>query len=332
MMHRRFVKPALGILFLFLLGFAQASWGQAVSATLVGTVTDNTGAIVPRASVDILENATGIKHTDITNASGNYSFPDLTPGTYAVTVSSPGFKKETRSGVDVAVNTTTRVDITLQPGSITETVTVTGAPPIMETDRADVSVNIEAQALSSMPIGVNQNFQFALTLAPGVGPPIFEHSQFFNAASSIQTEVNGQPRVGNSYQIEGVDDDERTGLLQVMIPPEQAIETVDISTSNYEPELGRAVGTVANVILKSGTNNFHGLVTEYVQNNDLNARAYFNTSTGHIAYNYFGGALGGPIKKDKLFFFGDFFRSPDHEANNLVITIPSPTWYTCNSS
>ena len=117
-----------------------------------------------------------------------------------------------------------------------------------------------------------------------------------------------------------------------MIPPEQAIETVDISTSNYEPELGRAVGTVANVILKSGTNNFHGLVTEYVQNNDLNARAYFNTSTGHIAYNYFGGALGGPIKKDKLFFFGDFFRSPDHEANNLVITIPSPTWYTCNSS
>jgi len=332
MMHHRFVKPALGVLFLLLLGFAQISWGQAVSATLVGTATDNTGAIVPKATVEILEDATGIKHTDVTNASGNYTFPNLTPGTYTVTVSAPGFKKETRAGVDVAVNTTTRVDITLQAGSITETVTVTGAPPIMETDRADVSVNIEAQALSSMPIGVNQNFQFALTLAPGVGPPIFEHSQFFNAASSIQTEVNGQPRVGNSYQIEGVDDDERTGLLQVMIPPEQAIETVDISTSNYEPELGRAVGTVANVILKSGTNNFHGLVTEYVQNNDLNARAYFNTSTGHIAYNYFGGTVGGPIKKDKLFFFGDFFRSPDHEANNLVITIPSPTWYTCNSS
>ena len=202
----------------------------------------------------------------------------------------------------------------------------------METDRADVSVNIEAQTLSSMPIGVNQNFQFALTLVPGVGPPIFEHSQFFNAASSIQTEVNGQPRVGNAYQIEGIDDDERTGLLQIMIPPEQAIETVDVATSNYEPELGRAVGTVTNVILKSGTNQFHGLATEYLQNNDLDARAYFNTSTGHIAYNYFGGAVGGPIKKDKLFFYGDFFRSPDHEANNYVITIPSPAWYTCNAS
>ncbi|MGO8757285.1 MAG: TonB-dependent receptor [Terracidiphilus sp.] len=243
-----------------------------------------------------------------------------------------GFKKETRAGVDVAVNTTTRVDIALQPGSVTETVTVTGAPPIMETDRADVSANIEAQTLSSMPVMVNQNFQSLLTLVPGVGPPIFEHSQFFNAASSIQTEVNGQPRVGNSYQIEGVDDDERTGLLQIMIPPEQAIETVDVATSNYEPELGRAVGTVANVILKSGTNQFHGLASEYVQNNDLDARAYFNASTGHIAYNYFGGAVGGPIKKDKLFFFGDFFRSPDHEADNYTITIPSPTWYTCNSS
>ncbi|MGB8030818.1 MAG: carboxypeptidase regulatory-like domain-containing protein [Terracidiphilus sp.] len=329
MMQRRLLRPLLGSIFLLLLGCSQALWSQAVSATLVGTVTDNTGAIVPKATVTILENATGIVHTDTTNESGNYTFPDLTPGIYTVTISAKGFKKETRPGVDVAVNTTTRVDITLQPGSVTETITVTGAPPIMETDRADVSTNIEAQALSSMPIGVNQNFQFALTLVPGVGPPIFEHSQFFNAASSVQTEVNGQPRVGNSYQIEGIDDDERTGLLQVMIPPEQAIATVDVATSNYEPELGRAVGTVTNVILKSGSNQFHGLATEYVQNNDMDARAYFNTSTGHIAYNYFGGAVGGPIKKDKLFFYGDFFRSPDHEADNYVVTIPSPTWYTC---
>ncbi len=329
----RTMKPIIGfMLALFVLGFSHALLGQAVSATLVGTVTDNTGAIVPKATITIVETATSISHVDLTNGSGNYTFPNLTPGNYSVTVAAQGFKKETRSNVDVAVNTTTRVDITLQAGSVTETVTVTGAPPIMETDRADVSVNIEAQTLSSMPIGVNQNFQFALTLVPGVGPPIFEHSQFFNAASSIQTEVNGQPRVGNAYQIEGIDDDERTGLLQIMIPPEQAIETVDVATSNYEPELGRAVGTVTNVILKSGTNQFHGLATEYLQNNDLDARAYFNTSTGHIAYNYFGGAVGGPIKKDKLFFYGDFFRSPDHEADNYVITIPSPAWYTCNAS
>jgi hypothetical protein len=332
MMQRRLLKAVCGSLLLLALAYTQALWGQAVSATLVGTVTDNTGAIVPKATVTILENATSITHVAVTNESGNYTFPDLTPGSYNVTISSKGFKKETRPAVDVAVNTTTRVDFTLQPGSVTETVTVTGAPPIMETDRADVSTNIEARTLDSMPVMVNQNFQSLLTLAPGVGPPVFQHSQFFNAASSIQTEVNGQPRVGNSYQIEGVDDDERTGLLQIMIPPEQAIDTVDLATSNYEPELGRAVGTVANVILKSGTNQFHGQVAEYVQNNDMDARTYFNTSTGHIAYNYFGGAVGGPIKKDKLFFFGDFWRSPDHEADNYVITIPSPTWYTCQNS
>jgi Carboxypeptidase regulatory-like domain len=330
MQHR--LRPILCTIFLLLLGSCHALWSQAVSATLVGTVTDNTGAIVSRATITIVENSTGIQHTDVTNDSGNYTFPNLTPGGYNVTISAQGFKKESRSNVDVAVNTTTRVDVTLQAGSVTETVTVTGAPPIMETDRADVSTNLEAQTLSTMPVMVNQNFQSLLTLAPGVGPPVFDHSQFFNAASSIQTEVNGQPRVGNSYQIEGVDDDERTGLLQMLIPPEQAIETVDVATSNYEPELGRAVGTVSNVILRSGTNRFHGLATEYVQNSDADARAYFNPTVGHVSYNYFGGAVGGPIKKDKLFFYGDVFRSPDHEANSNVLTIPSPTWYTCNGA
>ena len=330
-MQHRF-KPILCTIFLLLLGSSCALWGQAVSATLVGTVTDNTGAIVPNATVTILENATGIQHTLVTNESGYYTFPNLTPGGYNVTISAQGFKKETRTNVDVAVNTTTRVDITLQTGSVTETVTVTGAPPIMETDRADVSTNLESQTLSTMPVMVNQNFQSLLTLAPGVGPPVFQHSQFFNAASSIQTEVNGQPRMGNSYQIEGVDDDERTGLLQIMIPPEQSIDTVDVATSNYEAELGRAIGTVTNVILKSGTNQFHGQATEFVQNSDADARSYFNPSVGHIAYNYFGGAVGGPIKKDKLFFYGDVFRSSDHEANNNLLTIPSPTWYTCNAT
>jgi len=297
MMQRRLLRPLLGSILLLLLGCTQALWGQAVSATLVGTVTDNTGAIVSKATVTILENATGIVHTDTTNESGNYTFPDLTPGSYNVTISATGFKKETRPGVDVAVNTTTRVDIALQPGSVTETVTVTGAPAIMETDRADVSANIEAQTLNSMPVMVNQNFQSVLSLVPGVGPPVFDHSQFFNASSSIQTEVNGQPRVGNSYQIEGIDDDERTGLLQILIPPEQAIDTVDVATSNYEPELGRAVGTVTNVILKSGTNSFHGLAAEYVQNSDADARAYFNSSVGHVAYNYLAAPSAAPSRK-----------------------------------
>ena len=306
--------------------------GQAVSATLLGNVTDNTGAAVPNATVQILESATGIAHTGKTNGDGLFTFPDLTPGTYTVSVESQGFKKATRENVDVVVNTTTRVDLALQPGNVTESVIVTTAPPIMQTDRADVSVNIESHTLQALPVAVNQNFQTLLTLVPGVGPPIFEHSQFFNAASSIQTEVNGQPREGNSYQIEGIDDDERTGLLQILIPPIQAIQTVDVSTANYDAELGRAIGTVSNVIINSGTNQFHGSASEYTQNSEFEARAYFNTGVGHLVYNYFGGGVGGPIIKDKLFFYADYYRSPDHEANSNILTIPPQQWYTPNAS
>ncbi len=319
---------AAAVVALLALTLSPSAWGQAVTATLLGMVTDNTGAAVPGATVTILENATGIPHTGTTNESGNYTFPDLPPGGYSVSAEAKGFKKEVRAGVDVIVNSSTRVDLTLQPGSVSETVTVTGAPAIMQTDRADVSANLSAQVLGDMPLTVNQNFQSLLTLVPGVGPPVFQHSQFFNAASSIQTEVNGQPREGNSYQIEGVDDDERTGLLQILIPPAQAIETVNVSTSNYEAELGRAIGTVSNVIIKSGTNSFHGQAVEFAQNSEFDARAYFNTGVGHLVYNYFGGGVGGPIIKDKLFFYGDYYRSPDHEANSNILTIPPQQWYT----
>ncbi|MFT4112429.1 carboxypeptidase regulatory-like domain-containing protein [Silvibacterium sp.] len=333
--RRKLRNDALLALFVLLLSVLIASprlHAQAVTATLLGTVTDNSGAAVPSAAIVITEAATGIVHNGVTNESGNYTFPNLPPGTYSISVTAKGFKKEDRENVDVLVNTTTRVDLALQPGSVNETVIVTAAPAIMQTDRADVSMNIESHVVENMPLSVNQNFQSLLTLVPGAGPPIFEHSQFFNASSSIQTEVNGQPRMGNSYQIEGIDDDERTGLLQILIPPQQSIQTVDVSTSNFEAELGRAIGTVANVIIKSGTNQFHGMATEYLQNSVFDARAYFNTSVGHLSYNYFGGGLGGPILKDKLFFYGDYFRSPDHEANSNILTIPPQQWYTPNAA
>jgi hypothetical protein len=127
------------------------SWGQAVSATLLGNVTDNTGASVPNAEIQILESATGIAHSGVTNESGNFTFPDLTPGTYAVSIESKGFKRETRENVDVIVNTTTRVDLVLQPGDVTESVLVTGAPAIMQTDRADVSANAGQHAGFGQP-------------------------------------------------------------------------------------------------------------------------------------------------------------------------------------
>ena len=183
-----------------------------------------------------------------------------------------------------------------------------------------------------MPLTTNRNYQSLLNLVPGVAPAVFQHSQFFNASDSLQTEANGMPRVSNLYQIEGIDDDERTGLLQILIPPAEAIQSVDISTNNYEAELGRSIGAITNVTLKSGTSQFHGSAFEFIQNNAVNARSYFAGPLGHLSYNYFGGSAGGPIIKDKLFFFGDYLRTVDHEAISSTFTIPDARYYTPNGS
>jgi hypothetical protein len=307
-------------------------YSQAVNATLLGTVTDSSGAVVSNAKVVATEVNTGVSRSTQTNESGNYSFPDMAPGQYSVTIEMQGFKKETRRDIALIVNSSTRVDVQLQPGSVTETVEVTGAPPLLQTDRADTGAKIEQVLTASLPLGTNRNYQSLLNLVPGTTRASFQHSQFFNAASSLQTEVNGQMRMGNSYSIEGIDNNERTGLLQVMVPPIEAIQVVDVSTSNFEAELGRAAGANTNVMLKSGTNELHGAAYEFMRNSELNARNFFDPSVGHLAYNYFGGNLGGAIKKNKIFYFGDFLRTTDHEANTNLGTIPPSSWRTGNLS
>src|SRR6266576_1414986 len=303
--------------------FSAPLMGQAVNATLLGSVTDSSGAAVANAKVTLAETNTGISHTSQTNDSGNYVFPDLPPGTYAITAEQSGFKRASRTGIDVIVNTTERVDLVLQPGNVTDTITVQAESPILQTERADTGRKLETVLTENMPLGTNRNFQNLLNLVPGTTRATFQHSQFFNASNSLQTEVNGQLREGNNYQIEGIDDNERTGLLQILIPPLEAIQTVDVSTSNYDAELGRASGAVTNVILKSGTNTFHGAAYEFIRNSYFNARNFFDPSVGHLAYNYFGGNFGGPIKKNKLFFFADYLKVFDHEANTNQISIPS---------
>ncbi len=305
---------------------AGTAFSQAVSATLLGTVTDTSGGVVPKAKVTVTEVSTSTSRTGATNDSGNYTFGNLAPGRYSVTVEAPGFKKETRTAVDALLDTTTRVDVQLVPGQVTETVEVTAAPAALQTDRADTSVQIETVQTANLPLGTNRNFQSLLNLVPGTTPATYQHSAFFNAANSLQTEVDGQMRQGNSYQIEGIDDNERTGLLQIYVPPVEAIQTVDVATSNFEAELGRASGANTNVVLKSGTNELHGAAYEFLRNGDLNARNFFDKTVGHLAYNYVGGNLGGPIKKNKIFIFGDYLKVLDHEANTNTGTIPPGPW------
>ena len=318
-------------MFMCLLSFPLSSFGQAVNATLLGTVSDSTGATVANAKVTATANATSTVYDTVTNEAGNYTIPNVPPGSYSITVTAPGFKKETHQNIDVLINSSTRVDFAIVPGSVSEEVMVTTAPPLLQTDRADISTKLETQQLQNLPMGTNRNFQSLLNLVPGSTPATFEHSQFFNAQGSLQTRVNGIPRMGNLYQIEGIDDDERTGLLQIIIPPTDAIQSVDITTNNFDAELGRAIGAVTNVILKSGTNKFHGSAFEYIQNNAVNARSYFGPPLGHLSYNNYGGSIGGPIIKDKLFFFGDYQGSSDHETVGGTFTVPDSRYFSPNA-
>jgi hypothetical protein len=305
---------------------------QAVKGTLLGTITDASASVAPNAKVTIVETNTGLTRSTSTNESGNYIFPDLPPGIYTVSVELTGFKKSSRAGVEVVVNTSPRVDLVLQPGSVAESVEVTAESPALQTDRADTGRQIEAAQAVSLPLGTGRNYQNLLNLVPGTTRASYQHSQFFNAANSLQTQVNGNMRQGNNYTIEGVDNNQRTGLLQIMVPPVEAIQTVAVSTSNFDAELGRASGAVTNVQLKSGTNSYHGAAYEFLRNSEFDARSFFNPSVGHQTYNYFGGNIGGPIIRNKLFFFGDYLRVMDHQANTNRVTIPQMDLRTGNLS
>jgi hypothetical protein len=306
------------LLGIVLLSFSQPTAGQAVNASLLGTVSDSSGAVVRDAAVTITDMNTGFRRTTKSNDSGNYEFADLPQGQYEVVIEHEGFKKARRSGIDVLVNSDVRIDLVLEPGSANETIVVNAETPILQTDRADTGRKIEERQVEDLPLVFNRNFQGLLNLVPGTTRGHREHSAFFNAQDSLRTEVNGQSGLANNLQFEGVDDNERTGLLQVYIPPIEAIQTVDVTTSNYDAELGRADGAVTNVILKSGTNDFHGAAYEFNRIGALAAVPHFQntavTPKANSVYNYFGGNIGGPIIKNKTFFFGDILRIDDHQG------------------
>jgi hypothetical protein len=301
--------------------------GQAVNGTLLGTLTDSSGAVVANATVTATEMSTGVVRATQSNTSGNYVFPDLPPGTYRIVAEAQGFKKEARSDLRLDVNSTVRADLTMQPGAVNEVLEVTAAAPILQTDRADVAHKIEETQLKELPVGgANRNFQGLLALVPGTVKPHRDHSEFFNAQDTLSTEVHGQSREFNQLAIEGVSDDERTGLLQIYVPPTEAIQTVDVSTSNYTAEFGRAGGAVTNVVLKSGTNQFHGSLFEYNRISALAARPYNNRAPNPVApttYNYYGGTIGGPIFKNKTFFFFDLLRISDIRGQFNQETVPT---------
>src|SRR5437899_1353711 len=321
------MRRLLSVAALVLLAAVSAS-AQAVKGSLVGNIVDGSGGALPGVGVTITEVNTNIASTTTTNESGYYVFSNLKDGTYRVVSELSGFKRVIREGVEVPVNSTVRVDMKLEIGAIEESVTVVGSSPLLQTDRADTSRIIEAVHLQEVPLGFNRNFQGLMVTVPGALRLQRPHSDFFNAKDSLSTNVNGPSRLANNVQIEGIDDNHRTGLLTTLIPSAEAIETVNMSTSAYDAEFGRAGGVVTNVTLRSGTNTLKGSVFAFGNNEKTNSPGYFSHSNPPTDYLQSGFTFGGPIQKNRVFFFGDYQHTLDHSGRTRRSTIPPTAFRT----
>jgi hypothetical protein len=331
----RIAACALPILAAVLLAHPAPALAQAVRGTLLGNVADSSGAAVPGATVTATDQGTNISATTVTNADGYYTFPNLKDAIYRVEAELTGFKKVIRENVRVDVNTTIRVDFSLEAGQVTEVLTVSADPPPLQADRADTGRIIQGEQIAAMPLGFGRNFQGMIATVPGASRPFRPHSVFFNPQDTLSSNVNGQSRLANNVQIEGVDNNHRTGLLTVLIPSAEALETVSITTSNYDAEFGRAGGAVTNVTLKSGTNEFKGSAFYFGNTEGTIATNPFVDRTlprerqkADTAYHQGGFTFGGPIIRNRLFFFGDYIRTFDKTGRINRFTLPTAAMRT----
>jgi len=316
------------VLLVIVLMPAQAA-AQVAVGTLLGNVTDESGGAVPGATITATEVRTNISRTAVSNAAGHYTFTNIAPGVYRVDGELVGFKKFTRESVEVNVNTTVRVDMALAVGTLEESVVVTGEAPMLQTDRTDTGRIIESTQITQMPLGFNRNFQALLITVPGASRPFRPHSEFYNSQDSLSSNINGQGRQSNNVQLEGADNSDNGGNLAFMIPSAEAIDTVAVTTSNYDAEFGRAGGAVTNVTLKTGTNDFRGSAFTFGNTEATVARNPFTTlPPADAKYMQVGFTLGGPIKRNKLFFFGDYVRTNDDSGRLTRGHVPEPAFRT----
>lgn len=309
---------------LVLLIFSPKANGQAASGTIIGTVTDPSGAAVLGAQVMVTDVEKGVSFDTTTNESGYYSLTNLTPGNYKVSVASKGFKTFVQTNVSVIIGQSTTINVTLEVGAVGEQVTVDAAPPVMETDRASLKTDLTSEQVVSLPI-MDRNFTELELLLPGAAKMPWQHGQTENPQGGIQINTNGQLFSGTNFMIDGMDNTDPVLGIITINPPIDSVQGFNATTSNFDPEFSQAGGVVVQVETKSGTNEIHGSGFEFYRNNVFEARDPFTqpTSVPDTHWNQFGGSLGGPIKKDKLFYFFDYQGSRQLNSGSAAIRVPT---------
>jgi hypothetical protein len=328
------VRRTFFLVVLVLLLSAPSIYAQFETSAVLGFVRDASGAPITGSKVTLVNNATSVAAVAVTDGEGHYQFPDVHVGRYKVTAAAPGFSDSVTDVFAVDVNTRQRVDLTLQPGSVSETITVSGAATQLESETSSTGTTISETQVHDLPLN-GRAYGDLLALAPGIRRNNLENQSVTSRDASYN--VNGQRSEFNNFLLDGLDNNaygtSNQGFSNQAIPPSpDAINQFRAETNNYSAEFGRASGAVVNVSINSGTNQLHGKAWEYHRNTILNAIGPFaapiNKLTGKsqksmLIRNQFGGSIGGPILRDKLFFFADYEGNRQVQATYATATVPN---------
>jgi hypothetical protein len=301
---------------------AVSAVGQAIYGNITGTVTDPAGAVIPDAHIAIHDVDRGVDYDTVANSSGNFTQTHLLPGHYSIRVTATGFAEYTATAV-VQVDFITRVDAKLQLGGASQTVSVTGESPLLKTDRADVSNTLTGNQLGKLPI-LDRNVTSLLAALPGAGlSPSAGSSSAENQERDQQIPVNGQLSYSNGFLLDGTENHSNILGLSVIVPNPDTLEEFKVTSSNYDARFGNASGAMMEGATKSGTNQIHGSAFEYLRNDFFNAADPFTQIDAPIRWNQFGGTLGGPIRKNKLFAFFGYQGTRRNISGALITTVPT---------
>jgi Carboxypeptidase regulatory-like domain len=300
---------------------------QVLYGSVIGTITDQSDSVIPNVAITLTNKDTGVAKEGVSDSQGRYSLPNILPGRYDLKVTGKGFRTYVQSDIDVSPNVVSRVDVRMEVGQLTETVTVEAAQAVLQTDKADTHSEIVSKAITSMPLSGYRNYQTLINLVPGATPAALQNSITDTPGRALQTHINGGNAQTNITRIDGATS------VNVWLPhhvgyvaPEETIDVVNITTTAANAEQGMAGASAITLVTKSGTNDLHGSAFEFHDDQHLRARAFFLAPTSSkplSIYNNFGGTIGGPIKKNKLFYFLSFDGTRQRQALPAFYTVPT---------
>jgi outer membrane receptor protein involved in Fe transport len=326
-MHRPFLPLSALLVFVCCLGVASIAFAQVRYGSIVVEVTDQSGGAVPGADVSVTQTGTSLTRSAVSNETGIATLPTLPPGAYSVKVSLTGFKEFVTSGVNVSEDSVVRVGSILEVGQISDTVTVSAGIAVLQTDRADVRTEIPSTQLENVPVPIGRNYQSLFVTVPGISPPENMHSVAVNPARGLAFSSNGTTRNANAIRIEGaIANNLWLPHVAAYVPALEAIESVGVTTSTFDADQGLSGGMSANVLIKSGTNEFHGSAFEYFFNEAMKSRPFFlpaDEDKPDFRQNQFGGTVGGPLVRNTLFFFGSYQGTFDRQVAQRFGTVPT---------